>query len=247
MAQPQNKFFIQPDWGFFAGQFSDNLSHQHLAVQLTISIQQEFEVNSAFAETSTFNTCLIQSNVPHQLTTRHPVLLFLFNPFSSMGHRLKQLGGAPISPFVHQLATQFKELGMAWERKNLTFEELVQEIQKELHEFKCQCVGHDHWEDERITRIIEHLSNNADRQVPLEEAAGLCHLSPDRFLHLFKEKTGLTFRKVQQWNRLKGAFQLLNVQSLTQTAHEMGFSDSAHFSRNFKQTFGFSPRNLLQQ
>jgi len=33
--------------------------------------------------------------------------------------------------------------------------------------------------------------------------------------------------------------------SLTEAAHAAGFFDSAHFSRTFRQTFGFAPSTVL--
>jgi AraC-like DNA-binding protein len=93
---------------------------------------------------------------------------------------------------------------------------------------------------------LEFLTANSEQIVPVEDVANQCNLSSSRFLHLFKEQTGITYRRAQLWNKLmKGITQFGRV-SLTEIAHSNGFSDSAHFSRTFKENFGFSPSDFLK-
>jgi len=80
----------------------------------------------------------------------------------------------------------------------------------------------------------------------LGEVAGHCSLSPSRFQHVFKETTGQSFRRAQLWTKMSHALPHLGKQSLTSLAHQFGFADSAHFSRTFRENFGFSPRDLLK-
>jgi len=103
-----------------------------------------------------------------------------------------------------------------------------------------------HFTDERIKKAIKYLEINFDRVISVKEIAEKCFLSESRFLHLFKENTGITYRKVQQWNKVSKSFSMLRNQSLTETAHQFGFTDSAHYSKVFKETFGFNPK-LIQK
>jgi AraC-like DNA-binding protein len=64
--------------------------------------------------------------------------------------------------------------------------------------------------------------------------------------HLFVEQTGLPFRTYLLWLRLTKAVAVFaGGGSLTEAAHEAGFSDSAHFSRTFRRMFGL-PAAALQ-
>ena len=106
----------------------------------------------------------------------------------------------------------------------------------------CECEKENHYKDERIKKAIKYLETNFDRVISVKEIAEMCFLSKSRFLHLFKESTGITYRKVQQWNKISKSFVSLRKQSLTETAHQFGFTDSSHYSKVFKETFGFNPK-----
>ena len=101
--------------------------------------------------------------------------------------------------------------------------------------------------DERVRRIIGHAL--AYPELPLDraaEGAGV-FLSPSRLRHLFVEQTGLAFKTYMLWQRLVRALEAYAAgQSLTEAAHLAGFSDSAHFSRVFKRTFGLPATTLTR-
>jgi len=62
--------------------------------------------------------------------------------------------------------------------------------------------------------------------------------------HLFKARMGVPVRRYVLWARLRGGLeQALAGASLTSAALEAGFSDSAHFSRTFREMFGIAPLN----
>ena len=97
-------------------------------------------------------------------------------------------------------------------------------------------------EDDRILNAIEYLDENFDKVVSLEEIASISFLSKSRFLHLFKEKTNINFRRYQLWNKIVKSLPLLAQNSITTTAHQSGFTDSSHYTRTFKETFGITPK-----
>ena len=80
----------------------------------------------------------------------------------------------------------------------------------------------------------------------LAAAAKSVDLSPGRLRHLFVEQTGLPFRTYLLWLRLTKAVAVFAGRgSLTEAAHQAGFSDSEHFSRTFRRMFGL-PAAALQ-
>jgi AraC-like DNA-binding protein len=99
--------------------------------------------------------------------------------------------------------------------------------------------------DPRVRKIMSFAAARLDDAVTLGAAARSAGLSPGRARHLFVEQTGLPFRKYLLWLRITRAVALFaGGASLTQAAHEAGFSDSAHFSRTFRRMFGIAAAML---
>lgn len=191
-----------------------------------------------------FQNCIITSNETHQLETNGPFFLLLLNPISKVSHYLTQRTNQPISDFILPLRKQLRQIGMDFINNLSDIETTTKKISKILNNLSCLCENENHFDDERIRTAIAYLETNYERVIPVEEIAEKCHLSASRFLHLFKEKTGITYRKIQQWNKIYKSFSVLFNQNITETAHEFGFTDSAHYTRTCIETFGFSPRSI---
>jgi AraC-like DNA-binding protein len=71
-------------------------------------------------------------------------------------------------------------------------------------------------------------------------------LSPSRLRHAFREHLGVNTSRYRWWLRLRlAALGLAASRSVTDAAHDAGFSDGAHFSRTFRGSFGFPPSRLI--
>jgi AraC family transcriptional regulator len=93
--------------------------------------------------------------------------------------------------------------------------------------------------DPRIQRVFDWMAQTSEGAITAATAASVACLSESRFSHLFVEETGLPFRTYVLWWRLMHAVELRAAgESLTEAAHQAGFSDSAHFSRTFLRMFG---------
>ncbi|UWU88615.1 AraC family transcriptional regulator [Bradyrhizobium yuanmingense] len=80
----------------------------------------------------------------------------------------------------------------------------------------------------------------------LAELGRRAGLSSSRFLHLFKDVTGVPLRRYRIWSRIGAAARAVaQGQSLTEAAHDAGFSSSAHFSTAFRDMFGMMPSELF--
>lgn len=102
--------------------------------------------------------------------------------------------------------------------------------------------------DPRITRALAHIRGVDVAKLSLEEAAAGVFLSPSRFAHLFRQETGLPFRRYLLWRKLSRALVLIGQgQTFTAAAHRAGFADSAHLTRTFHQMFGLPPTAMLGQ
>jgi AraC family transcriptional regulator len=99
--------------------------------------------------------------------------------------------------------------------------------------------------DWRIRKVIAWAAGQLDGQISLVDAIPLVDLSAGRLRHLFVEQTGLPFKTYLLWLRLIRAVECFAAgKSLTQAAHDAGFSDSAHLSRTFRRMFGVTPAAL---
>jgi AraC-like DNA-binding protein len=62
---------------------------------------------------------------------------------------------------------------------------------------------------------------------------------------VFREQTGLPVRNYVLWRRLVYVFERLERgDTITEAAHNAGFSDCAHLSRSFHRICGTMPSNI---
>jgi AraC family transcriptional regulator len=95
----------------------------------------------------------------------------------------------------------------------------------------------------RINCVIDYIAANLDKDLSLEELAGVAHFSPFHFHRIFSAMVGETLNSFIQRLRVeKAASKLVSNprQSITEIALECGFSGSSTFARVFKETFQMS-------
>lgn len=239
----ENSIYLEKDFGWFLGSFDNNRQHQHYAIQLSIPLNSNICLELPDNTITTKSPVLIKSNIAHRITTTADHFLLLLNPASTMGHFWNKASTSAISEINHSFV---EELQTVINNETLNAEEICSEINSLIKSYDCFCDSFIHQGDDRINKALGYLASQTNRVVPLDEIAGVCALSPDRFLHLFKEETGMTYRRAQLWAKLVDAIPLMRNYSVTETACEAGFSDGAHFSRTFRENFGFSPREVLK-
>ncbi|WP_369049377.1 helix-turn-helix domain-containing protein [Tenacibaculum sp. UWU-22] len=187
----------------------------------------------------------INSKVEHCLVSKANQLTILINPLSPKGHAFYlQFGKSNFVKLENNLSNKIIETLGQFENSKIDFNVLCKKIKLILEEYQCACKSENHMDDERVFNAIKYMDVNFEKVLSLEEVAEKCFLSPTRFLHLFKEKTNLTFRRYQLWNKLIQSLPFLVKHSITETAHSFGFSDSSHYTRTFKETFGVTPKFL---
>lgn len=99
--------------------------------------------------------------------------------------------------------------------------------------------------DLRVERIIELFENDVSRPLDIESCARTISVTASRFRRLFRESTGVQFRYYKMWKRARAYLQYIETPaSLTQTALDLGYPDSTHFSHSIRQTYGLPPRDM---
>jgi AraC-like DNA-binding protein len=71
-------------------------------------------------------------------------------------------------------------------------------------------------------------------------------LSASRFLHLFKQETGISFRSFRAWKRARHLLHFANQDlNLAHLAQDIGYPDSTHFSHSIRRFYGLKPRAIF--
>ena len=93
-----------------------------------------------------------------------------------------------------------------------------------------------------IESACRFINDHLDTQVTLVEIASAVGLSQYHFLRVFKKTMGLPPHAYIIHQRIKRAKHAMeNGASILEAAHESGFSDQSHLTRNFKSYYGLTP------
>ena len=100
--------------------------------------------------------------------------------------------------------------------------------------------------DARIGEVIARIVADPAAPSPADECAAAVGLSFSRFLHLFKQQTGITFRAFRAWKRARSLlYHVHQAASLTDIALDTGYPDSTHFSHSIRRFYGLKPRAIF--
>lgn len=100
--------------------------------------------------------------------------------------------------------------------------------------------------DPRIESALRTLRQDPATELSARELAQRCGLSFSRFLHLFKQQTGASWRDLRTWKRARSLLHhVTRDTNLVHVALETGYPDSAHFSHSIRQVYGLRPRDIF--
>jgi transcriptional regulator GlxA family with amidase domain len=104
-------------------------------------------------------------------------------------------------------------------------------------------------DDIRVRHALSMMAKRLHDPIPITELAQRLQLSTRHVERLFQGAVGARPGTVYRAMRLHHAHWMLNNtrQPITSIAIDTGFSDGAHFSRQFKQMTGISPREARRQ
>ncbi|MBN1531388.1 MAG: AraC family transcriptional regulator [Spirochaetes bacterium] len=98
----------------------------------------------------------------------------------------------------------------------------------------------------RINRVLDYIQEHLDRELSLEELAGVAHFSKYHFHRIFYSLMGESlFQYILRLRLERAASSLLWYprKSVTRIAHECGFSGASAFARSFRERFAMSATN----
>jgi AraC-like DNA-binding protein len=100
--------------------------------------------------------------------------------------------------------------------------------------------------DPRVVRAIAQIGRFSGEPVTAASCAVEAGLSPSRFLHLFKQETGISFRSFRAWKRARHLLHFANQDlNLAHLAQDIGYPDSTHFSHSIRRFYGLKPRAIF--
>jgi AraC-like DNA-binding protein len=100
--------------------------------------------------------------------------------------------------------------------------------------------------DPRVVQAIGQIGQFSGDPVTAASCAAEAGLSASRFLHLFKQDTGISFRSFRAWKRARHLLHFANQDlNLAHLAQEIGYPDSTHFSHSIRRFYGLKPRAIF--
>jgi AraC-like DNA-binding protein len=100
--------------------------------------------------------------------------------------------------------------------------------------------------DPRVVRSIAQIGRFCGDPVTAASCATEAGLSSSRFLHLFKQETGISFRAFRAWKRARHLLHFANQDlNLAHLAQDIGYPDSTHFSHSIRRFYGLKPRAIF--
>ncbi len=102
--------------------------------------------------------------------------------------------------------------------------------------------------DERLDNLLRFIHENLDKNLSIDVLAEKYFAHPNHFIRAFRDKTGQTPAKYIKQKRLESAKRLLESTDLSvcEIIDKIGISDTAHFSRAFKEQYNFAPLKYRQ-
>lgn len=257
MSQTDEIFVSTHDWrgtvlvwdeqAIFLGQAADASLHESPAIKVCVALEQTFALRTHEDDTFTnYESAIIAPGQPHAIDGWHnKIVMLLLAPETRLAQPL-----API--FSKQGITRLSAEAVAKIRAifsefdgRLTandVENICQEMVAAIDSGKSLPI------DTRVAQSIEWIRASRNEGISIHEIAAGVELSESRFSHLFTENVRIPVRRYLLWLRLRDAMHLFaKGDSLTEVAHEAGFSDSAHLTRTFRSLLGIAPSALTKE
>lgn len=215
--------------------------HSHHCVQLLMAMDGTLEVRSGPGHRWTkCGAVLVRPDASHEVDARRTnVLLIAFvDAESELGAALSERIDGGISCVQESQVARWR--AMLGPRLNES--RVDRWVKKEL--LNGQRAVSIHPGVRRMLKYLrEHLGAGDD--MSLKALAQVSGLSPSRFMHVFTESVGVPLRPYILWLRLqRAACELMAGASITDAAHNAGFSDAAHLTRTFRRMLGTTPTDL---
>ncbi|MDM0011041.1 AraC family transcriptional regulator [Variovorax sp. J22P168] len=186
---------------------------------------------------------VVPPQVPHRIESAHPQILSILVESESVDAArlpafLQHCGPVEAPAFVQRVRDAHARLAEASGRESFErfdFDQLL---------FGAALAARPL--DARIRQVVDRINADPAEPTSAEICAHAVGLSFSRFLHLFKQETGQTFRAFRAWKRARSLLRHVRQSAtLTDIALDTGYPDSTHFSHSIRQVYGLRPSDIL--
>lgn len=247
----RGKVFLWQEQALFLGEAANTSFHASPAIKIIIALDGEFLLQTSEDGTwQNFKSAIIAPGQFHTINgLNNKLALIVLVPEAKVSQPLlpilsrKSLLRIPVGVVQNFLPIfeEFDKMSVESVESEKICRKMFQKIKNGEELLSAEI-------DKRISQSIERLRQVSENHFSVGEVAANVALSESRFSHLFTKQVGVSVRRYQLWLRLREAIHLLanGSGSLTDTAHEAGFSDSAHLTRTFRLMLGIAPSSLLK-
>lgn len=101
----------------------------------------------------------------------------------------------------------------------------------------------------RMIQVFNHINNHLEQRITIPQLAEIMCVSPDHFIRMFKQVSGMTPNKYIQQKRVERAQTLMFSSgiTLTEIARRVGIPNLSQFSKLFHRQTGISPKLYMQK
>ena len=244
-AAPDRKslWHIDDGWALFAGPLQHNDSHAHSTAVFLAGLYGTFRLRIAGGGWLSCRSAVVRAGTPYEFDVGgDPLGVFYLEPSVAGADAL-----APLVAGAHEVNGALVGHADAPLLRS-TFEQRPgrEALRAEIGDVVAHAKRASRRViDARISRSVVLLQGATDA-VSVTRVAAVAGLSASRFQHLFTREVGVPFRRYRGWQRLRAAIREAALGSnLTTAAHSAGFADQAHFTREFRRTFGAPPSHGL--
>jgi AraC-like DNA-binding protein len=234
---------ITPERVFYAGLLGRPRQRCSGAVHVYVAIEGGLRLAVEGAGESYGELAVVPPNVRHTIASDYrSVICVLVEPetvragaFDMLARRLT---GAERQFFVNRIRAAYNQL-------------LHQQCGDEIGSaaFDIMCFGEAlprRLLDPRMVQAIAQIGRFSGEPVTAASCAAEAGLSSSRFLHLFKQQTGISFRAFRAWKRARHLLHFANQDlNLAHLAQDIGYPDSTHFSHSIRRFYGLQPRAIF--
>lgn len=234
---------LTPERVFYAGLLGRPRRRRPGAFHIYVAIQGELLLTLDDGAESRSAIVMVPPNVPHTIACDHrSVICLVIEPESVRADAFNDLAGRLSGPDCKSAADRILAAYDVLRLRNRA-DALT------TAEFDRQCFGDalpQRALDPRIVMAMKQIGCFSGDAVTAASCATAAGLSASRFLHLFKQETGICFRSFRAWKRARHFLNYANQEiNLAHLAQEIGYPDSTHFSHSIRRFYGLKPRAIF--
>jgi AraC-like DNA-binding protein len=234
---------ISPDRVFYAGLLGRPRKRTSGGYNIYTAMRGQLRITRDKSELSG-EVVLVPPFVPHSVESEHPsIICLVIEPEtvepSAMDALSARICGPDAPVIARRILGAYEALRLHEHRSGFT-----------SGDFDRLCFGEilpDRNIDARIKRSATKLNDFSGSKMTAADCAASVNLSSSRFLHLFKEQTGVSFRAFRAWKRARHLLHFVNEDiNLAHLAQDIGYPDSTHFSHSIRRFYGLKPRAIFE-